>query len=66
MVKTSTPALDENVQWSEEGIRLFSQAPPGIIFDPIGMCISSSPTILPCEKSLFLMAYNSGGMKVMA
>eukprot|EP00268_Persea_americana_P049558 TRINITY_DN5318_c0_g2_i1.p1 TRINITY_DN5318_c0_g2~~TRINITY_DN5318_c0_g2_i1.p1 ORF type:complete len:228 (-),score=63.94 TRINITY_DN5318_c0_g2_i1:347-1030(-) len=52
MVKTSTPSFDESAQRSEGGIRLFSQAPPGIIFDPIDTYQrpTKRPKILPTEE----------------
>lgn len=38
MVKDTFPVLDDDSSPENEGgIRLFKHAPPGIIFDPIGM-----------------------------
>ncbi|XP_058080944.1 uncharacterized protein LOC131229096 isoform X3 [Magnolia sinica] len=52
MVKDPTPALDGSPERSEGGIRLFSQAPPGIIFDPVDAYPrpTKRPRILPGEE----------------
>ncbi|XP_077217363.1 uncharacterized protein LOC143851761 [Tasmannia lanceolata] len=52
LVQNPNPASDEIPQGSEDCIRLFSQAPPGIIFDPIDDLIGprKRPRILPAEE----------------
>lgn len=53
MVNNPTPALEENHdERGEGGIRLFSQAPPGIMFDPVDVYPrpTKRPRILPTEE----------------
>ncbi|KAK1275879.1 hypothetical protein QJS04_geneDACA001707 [Acorus gramineus] len=52
MVKDPIPCSDENPQENEVGIRLFQNAPSGIIFDPIDETqpIRRRPRILPGEE----------------